>query len=92
MSATHSVNAQHRNHWMLPLALITAAIMLVGWFPASALWHQQAQLNATASEINSVGDRLPSDAVVCACRSIPPFFACTVTEVIVSIKATKNKD
>jgi hypothetical protein len=39
---------------MLPLALITAAVMLVGWFPASALWHQQAQLNATASEIKSV--------------------------------------
>lgn len=54
MSATHSVNAPHRNHWMLPLALVTAAVMLVGWFPASALWHQQAQLNATASEIRSV--------------------------------------
>jgi hypothetical protein len=39
---------------MLPLAIITAAVMLVGWFPASALWHQQAQLNATASEIKSV--------------------------------------
>jgi Septum formation initiator len=54
VSATHSVNAHHRNHWMLPLAVITAAIMLVGWFPASALWHQQAQLNATANEIKSV--------------------------------------
>jgi Septum formation initiator len=39
---------------MLPLAIITAAVMLVGWFPASALWHQQAQLNATASQIKSV--------------------------------------
>jgi hypothetical protein len=39
---------------MLPLAIITAAIMLVGWFPASSLWHQQAQLNATASAIKSV--------------------------------------
>jgi hypothetical protein len=39
---------------MLPLALVTAAIMLAGWFPASALWHQQAQLNATASEIRAV--------------------------------------
>ena len=54
MSATHSVNAPHRNHWMLPLAVVTAAIMLVGWFPASALWHQQAQLNATTSEIKTV--------------------------------------
>ncbi len=39
---------------MLPLALVTAAIMLVGWFPASALWHQQAQLNATSNEIKVV--------------------------------------
>jgi hypothetical protein len=54
VSATHSVNAHHRNHWMLPLAVVTAAIMLVGWFPASALWHQQAQLNATASAIKAV--------------------------------------
>lgn len=54
MSATHSVNASQRNRWMLPLAVVTAALMLVGWFPASALWHQQAQLNATASEIASL--------------------------------------
>jgi hypothetical protein len=39
---------------MMPLALVTAAVMLVGWFPASALWHQQAQLNATANAIRSV--------------------------------------
>jgi hypothetical protein len=39
---------------MLPLAVVTAVIMLVGWFPASSLWHQQAQLNATASAIKSV--------------------------------------
>ena len=31
---------------MMPLALVTAAAMLVGWFPLSTLWHQQAQLNA----------------------------------------------
>jgi hypothetical protein len=39
---------------MFPLALVTAALMMVGWFPASALWHQQAQLNATANEIKAV--------------------------------------
>lgn len=39
---------------MLPLAVVTAALMLFGWFPASALWHQQTQLNATASEIASL--------------------------------------
>ena len=54
MSATHSVDRSHRNHWMLPLAIVVAAVMLVGWFPAKALWHQQAQLNATLSEIHAV--------------------------------------
>jgi cell division protein FtsB len=54
VSATHSVNAPHRNRWMLPLALVVAAIMMVGWFPASSLWHQQAQLNSTANEIKAV--------------------------------------
>jgi Tfp pilus assembly protein FimT len=39
---------------MLPLAVVVAAIMLVGWFPASSLWHQQAQLNSTANEIKAV--------------------------------------
>lgn len=39
---------------MLPLAILVAAVMLVGWFPAKALWHQQAQLNATMSEIQAV--------------------------------------
>ncbi|HTB09328.1 MAG TPA: hypothetical protein VK704_05895 [Acidimicrobiales bacterium] len=54
MSATHSVDRSHRNHWMLPLAIVVAAVMLVGWFPAKALWHQQAQLNTTLNEIHAV--------------------------------------
>jgi hypothetical protein len=39
---------------MLPLGVITAAIMLVGWFPAAALWHQQSQLDATSAQIKAV--------------------------------------
>jgi hypothetical protein len=39
---------------MLPLGVLTAAIMLGGWFPASALWHQQTQINATAAQIKAL--------------------------------------
>jgi len=27
---------------MVPLAVVTAIVMLVGWFPLSAIWHQQS--------------------------------------------------
>jgi hypothetical protein len=43
-----------RNHWMVPLALVTAIVMLVGWFPLSSIWHQQAELNATTAQINAI--------------------------------------
>jgi hypothetical protein len=39
---------------MLPLALVTAMAMLVFWFPASALWHQQTEINATAAQIAAI--------------------------------------
>ena len=39
---------------MFPLGVLTAVIMLVGWFPASALWHQQTQINATAAQIKAL--------------------------------------
>jgi hypothetical protein len=54
VSATHSVKAQSRNHWMMPLALVTAAVMLVGWFPFQALWHQQAQIDSTSAQIKAI--------------------------------------
>jgi len=38
----------------MPLALVTAAAMLVGWFPLSTLWHQQSQLDTTAAQINVI--------------------------------------
>jgi hypothetical protein len=36
---------------MVPLALVTAVMIVVVWFPASALWHQQAQINTTSAQI-----------------------------------------
>jgi hypothetical protein len=38
----------------LPVAVLTAAIMIAGWFPFSSLWHQQAQINATTAEIKAI--------------------------------------
>jgi Septum formation initiator len=42
---------------MVPLAVVTAVAMLVGWFPATAIWHQQSELNATAAQINAIKDQ-----------------------------------
>ena len=39
---------------MVPLALVTAAVMLVGWFPLTAIWHQQSELNATKAQISAI--------------------------------------
>jgi hypothetical protein len=39
---------------MLPLAVVTALAALVFWFPMSALWHQQSEINATASQIAAI--------------------------------------
>jgi hypothetical protein len=39
---------------MVPLAVVTAIVMLVGWFPATAIWHQQAELNSTTAQINAI--------------------------------------
>lgn len=39
---------------MLPLAVVTAVIMLVGWFPLTNLWHQQNQLDVTSAQIKAV--------------------------------------
>lgn len=39
---------------MLPLAVVTAVFMLVGWFPLSALWHQQSLLDSTSAQIKAL--------------------------------------
>jgi hypothetical protein len=36
---------------MVPLAIVTAIVIVAGWFPATSLWHQQAQIDATSSQI-----------------------------------------
>jgi len=39
---------------MVPLAVVTAAVMLVGWFPLNEIWHQQSELNSTSAQINAI--------------------------------------
>ncbi len=39
---------------MVPLAVVTAIVMLVGWFPLTAIWHQQSELNSTTAQINAI--------------------------------------
>jgi hypothetical protein len=39
---------------MMPLALATAAVMLAGWFPFKALWHQQSLIDSTRAQIQSI--------------------------------------
>lgn len=39
---------------MVPLALVTAMVMLAGWFPLTALWHQQSVISSTAAQIAAV--------------------------------------
>jgi hypothetical protein len=54
VSATHSFVTRERHHWAVPLAVVTAIAMLVGWFPFNALWHQQSQLDSTAAQISAL--------------------------------------
>jgi hypothetical protein len=39
---------------MVPLAVVTAIVMLVGWFPLSAIMHQQSELNTAKAQINAI--------------------------------------
>jgi hypothetical protein len=39
---------------MLPLSFVTAAAMLAVWFPLTALWHQQVEINSTTTQIASI--------------------------------------
>jgi Septum formation initiator len=38
----------------MPLAVATAVVMLVMWFPLSTLWHQQSELDATNAQIAAI--------------------------------------
>jgi hypothetical protein len=39
---------------MMPLAVVTAVVILVGWFPLGAIWHQQSQLDSTTAQITAI--------------------------------------
>jgi len=39
---------------MFPLSLVTAAALLVVWFPFTTLWHQQSEINAASSQIAAI--------------------------------------
>jgi hypothetical protein len=39
---------------MLPLAFVTAIAIMFAWFPLSTWMHQQAQINATATQIIAI--------------------------------------
>ena len=39
---------------MLPLAFVTAMAIMFAWFPLSTWMHQQAQINATATQIIAI--------------------------------------
>ena len=38
----------------MPLALVTAAVMLAGWFPLATLLGQQSQLSDASAQINAI--------------------------------------
>jgi hypothetical protein len=42
---------------MMPLAVVTAAVILIGWFPINAIWHQQSQLDSTAAQIAAINSQ-----------------------------------
>ena len=39
---------------MVPLAAVTAVVMLAMWFPLATLWSQQRQLSATTAQIAAI--------------------------------------
>jgi hypothetical protein len=39
---------------MLPLAVVTAVFMLIGWFPLKTLWNQQSQLNEASAQLRAI--------------------------------------
>jgi hypothetical protein len=42
---------------MLPLAVVTAVVMLCAWFPLSALWHQQSVIDQTGAQIAALNQQ-----------------------------------
>jgi cell division protein FtsB len=76
VSVTHNYINRDRNHWILPLALLTAIAMLVFWFPASALWHQQSEIDSTTAQIAAI--RLQDQALQNQAKSVSSTAAATL--------------
>ena len=76
MSVTHSFITRERNHWMVPLAVVTAVVMLVAWFPLKALWHQQSALDSTAAQIAAL--QRQQHALILQAKSIDSKAAATL--------------
>ena len=60
----------------MPLAVVTAAVILVGWFPINAIWHQQSQLDTTATQITAIKNQ--QRALTLQARSIDSRAAATL--------------
>jgi hypothetical protein len=61
---------------MMPLAVVTAVVILVGWFPVNAIWHQQSQLDAAAAQISAIKNQ--QRALTLQARSIDSRAAATL--------------
>ncbi|MDE3043944.1 MAG: hypothetical protein KGJ10_03865 [Acidobacteriota bacterium] len=61
--------------WVFPLALATAAAMLVTWFPLSGLLHQQSEISSTLSQIANV--RQQEQALTTQARTLDSTAAAT---------------
>ena len=59
VSATHSFATRDRNHWMVPLAVVTAVVMLVGVVPADRPLAP-AESNSTRPRRRSAPSRVSS--------------------------------
>ncbi len=54
MTPSHNNATRDHHRWVFALAVLTAGVMLVAWFPLSTLWHQQKQIDATANQISLI--------------------------------------
>jgi hypothetical protein len=61
---------------MLPLAFVTAMAIMFAWFPLSTWMHQQAQINATATQIIAI--RQQEQALKVEAKSISTKSAATL--------------
>jgi hypothetical protein len=55
---------------------LTAIAMLVFWFPASALWHQQSEIDSTTAQIAAI--RLQDQALQQQAKSVSSTAAATL--------------